>query len=363
MIESGLRRKVAWLIAIRAIVSTILLGSAIVTQITAPGSFAVDPFFFLIGLTYALTITFALTVRYVDEYRWLVDVQLAGDALIVSAFIYVTGGITSYFTSLYVLPIVAASTVQFRRGGMLVATLSTVLYVGLVVAQYLAASGLLNDPWLTRYALALPSPSVARYTVALNVFGFFAVALLSGSLADSLQVRGRPAAAGVDADRGPAGAQPARDRQPAQRSGHDRSIRPDPDVQSRGASDHRRAVSVRRRASDRRGDALPAPVNDAIHHGLRQPGTRRHEFWFRSPDGRGDIEVGLSATHLETPGGRAGFLFTFQDVTASRNSNGTPPSSSAWPRSARWPPVSRTRFAIPWRRCRARFRSCGRNCP
>ena len=190
MIESGLRRKIAWLIAIRAIISTILLGSAIVTQITAPGSFAVDPFFFLIGLTYALTITFALTVRYVDDYRWLVDVQLAGDALIVSAFIYVTGGITSYFTSLYVLPIVAASTVQFRRGGMLVATLSTVLYVGLAVAQYMAASGLLNYPWLTRDALALPSPSVARYTVALNVFGFFAVALLSGSLADSLKSAG-----------------------------------------------------------------------------------------------------------------------------------------------------------------------------
>jgi two-component system sensor histidine kinase PilS (NtrC family) len=190
MMESGLRRKIAWLIAIRAIISTILLGSAIVTQITAPGSFAVDPFFFLIGLTYALTIAFALTVRYVDEHRWLVDIQLAGDALIVSAFIYVTGGITSYFTSLYVLPIVAASTVQFRRGGMLVATLSTVLYVGLVAAQYMAASGLLNNPWPTRYALVLPSPSVARYTVALNVFGFFAVAFLSGSLADSLKSAG-----------------------------------------------------------------------------------------------------------------------------------------------------------------------------
>ena len=77
MIETGLRRKIAWLIAIRAIIGTILLGSAIVTQITAPGSFAVDPFFFLIGLTYALTITYALTVRYVDDHRWLVDLQLA----------------------------------------------------------------------------------------------------------------------------------------------------------------------------------------------------------------------------------------------------------------------------------------------
>jgi two-component system, NtrC family, sensor histidine kinase PilS len=156
MIDTGLRRKVGWLIAIRAIISTILLGSAIFAQITAPGSFAVDPFFYLIGLTYALTITYAITLRYVDRHRWLVDVQLGGDALIVSAFIYFTGGITSYFTSLYVLPIAAGSTVQFRRGGILVATLSAVLYVGLVAAQYLAASGLLADPWLTRYALALP---------------------------------------------------------------------------------------------------------------------------------------------------------------------------------------------------------------
>ena len=316
MIESSLRRKIAWLIAIRAIVSTILLGSAIVTQITAPGSFAVDPFFFLIGLTYALTITFALTVRYVDDYRWLVDVQLAGDALIVSAFIYVTGGITSYFTSLYVLPIVAASTVQFRRGGMLVATLSTVLYVGLVVAQYMAASGLLNDPWPTRYALALPSPSVARYTVALNVFGFFAVAFLSGSLADSLKSAGaRLQQASTQIADLQALNQHVIDSLPSGLATTDQSDRI---LTFNRAAQVITGVpfhsAVGRPISEVM--RLPAPVTDAIHHGLRQPGTRRHEFWFRSPDGRGDIEVGLSATHLETPGGRAGFLFTFQDVTS-----------------------------------------------
>jgi two-component system sensor histidine kinase PilS (NtrC family) len=316
MIESGLRRKVAWLIAIRAIISTILLGSAIVTQITAPGSFAVDPFFFLIGLTYALTITYALTVRYVDEYRWLVDVQLAGDALIVSAFIYVTGGITSYFTSLYVLPIVAASTVQFRRGGMLVATLSTVLYVGLVVAQYLAASGLLNDPWPTRYALALPSPSVARYTVALNVFGFFAVAFLSGSLADSLKSAGaRLQQASTQIADLQALNQHVIDSLPSGLATTDQSDRI---LTFNRAAQVITGVPFQSAVGRPIGEVmrLPAPVNDAIHHGLRQPGTRRHEFWFRSPDGRGDIEVGLSATHLETPGGRAGFLFTFQDVTS-----------------------------------------------
>src|SRR5688572_1781666 len=126
MIATDLRRRVAWMIAIRPIVSTMLLGGATVAQITSPGSFPVDPFFFLIAITYGLTLAYAMTLRFVSRHRWLIDFQLAGDALVVSAFIYVTGGITSYFSSLYVLPIVAGSAVQFRRGGLLVATFSAV---------------------------------------------------------------------------------------------------------------------------------------------------------------------------------------------------------------------------------------------
>src|ERR687884_1333999 len=187
MVATELRRKVRWLITIRAVISTILLGSAIVAQITAPGSLPIDPLFFLIGLTFTLTIVYALTLRFVERWRWLIDVQLAGDALIVSAFILATGGITSYFASLYVLPIVAGSTVQFRRGGLMVATLSAVLYAGLVLGQYFAASGLLSASWFVEAATALPPRSVAQYTVALNVFGFFAAALLSGSLAENVR--------------------------------------------------------------------------------------------------------------------------------------------------------------------------------
>src|SRR3954467_1188480 len=118
---SDLRRKLRLLIAVRAVISTVLLGSATFAQIIAPGSFPVDPLFFLIGLTYALTAVYAATVRHADRYRWLVDLQLGGDVLVISAFIYFTGGVTSYFSSLYVLAIVAASTVQLRRGGLLVA--------------------------------------------------------------------------------------------------------------------------------------------------------------------------------------------------------------------------------------------------
>src|SRR6266536_4118077 len=176
MLDTELRRKLAWLIAVRAIVSTILLGSATLIELTTPGSFPIEPFFFLIALTYALTIFYATTLRRADRHRWLVDLQLTGDALIVSAFIYLTGGVASYFALLYVLPIVAGSTVQYRRGGLLVATLSTVLYVGLVIAQY-ALSNPIFAGVLPRPDVILPTRVVAQYIVALNVFSFFAVAM------------------------------------------------------------------------------------------------------------------------------------------------------------------------------------------
>ena len=129
------RRRLLWLIGGRAAVVTLLLGSAILIQIQAPGSLPINPFFFLIGLTYALTVLYILALRHAEEHRWLVDVQLACDAVIVSALVYLTGGVSSYFTSLYTLPIIAASTIQSQRTGMMVGVLSSLLYAGLASAQ------------------------------------------------------------------------------------------------------------------------------------------------------------------------------------------------------------------------------------
>src|SRR4029078_6778170 len=44
------------LIAGRGVASTLLLGSALLIQLSRPGAFPVDPFFFLIGSTYGLSV-------------------------------------------------------------------------------------------------------------------------------------------------------------------------------------------------------------------------------------------------------------------------------------------------------------------
>jgi two-component system sensor histidine kinase PilS (NtrC family) len=316
MITTDLRRRVAWMIAIRAIISTLLLGGAIVAQVTAPGSFPVNPFFFLVAFTYGLTIAYALTLRFVDRYHWLIDIQLALDAVIVSAFIYFTGGITSYVSSLYVLPIVAASVVRFRRGGLLVACASAVLYVAIVFTQFLTAAGIVIDPWLSAERVVLPTAGTAQYTVATNLFGFFAVALLSGSLADKVRSAGvRLAQASTELADLQALNQHVIDSLPSGLATTDRQQRIL--TFNRGAE----AISglpfasvVGRHVSEVL--QLPKFLADslAVGHVPAAPG-RRFEFRFRRGDDRGEIDLGLGVAHLQTPGGRAGYLITFQDVT------------------------------------------------
>ncbi len=112
------------------------MGSAILIQISRPGAFPVDPFFALIGLTYAVSVFYLATLRFAEGHLWLVDLQFGVDALLVSAFIHVTGGITSNFSSLYLLPIIAASMIRYRRVAVQLAALSAIMYLALVAVQY-----------------------------------------------------------------------------------------------------------------------------------------------------------------------------------------------------------------------------------
>lgn len=307
-----LRRNLARMIGVRAIISTLFLGGATFAEISAPGLRALDPFFFLIALTYILTILYAATLRLAGRHRWLVDLQLGGDALIVSAFVYFTGGVASFFSFLYVLPIVAASTVQFRRGSLLVATLSAVLYFGMVAIQYLAASGVL-DPRLAPDTSLLPPSAIAQYTVALNLFGLFAVALLSGSLAERLRssnLRLRQASTEIA------------DLQALSQHVIDslRSGLATTDMAKRVLTFNHAAEAIT-------GLPLPSVAGQPVVDVLQLPDSiagvldqelvdqgQRLESRYRRTDGT-VIDLGLSVSHLETPGGRAGHLITFQDLT------------------------------------------------
>jgi two-component system sensor histidine kinase PilS (NtrC family) len=203
--------------------------------------------------------------------------------------------------------------VQFRRGGLLVATFSAVLYGGIVLAQYFAAADLLLYGWVPEVTV-LPTRSFAQYTVALNVFGFFAVALLSGSLAEKVRSAGaRLEQASTEIKDLQAFNTHVIDSLPSGLVTTDRQHRV---ATFNHAAEVITGLSAAAAIGRPVGDVLqlPASVVDTLQRGLTAVGARRLELRFKS-ESRGEIELGLSATHLETPGGRAGVLITFQDVT------------------------------------------------
>ncbi len=301
------RRKLLWLIAARAAAVTLLLGSAILVQISNPGTLAIDPFFYLIGLTYALTAFYTLTLRYAESHRWLVDVQLAADALIVSAVVALSGGVTSYFSSLYALPIVAAAVLQFRRGGLMVGILSALMFAGLVVAQY---TGALTLPG----ADALPPERVAIFSIGLNAFGFLSVAVLSGYLAEGLRrADARLQETSIELADLQAFNQHVIDSLTSGLLTTDRDGRV---LTFNRAAEAITGLAAADAVGRRAEDVLHLPLGHEAPTGrLLQGGqARRIEIPLRRGDGR-EIELGYSSAPLMTPTGQAGTLYVFQDVT------------------------------------------------
>lgn len=314
---SGMRRRLIWLMGARVVVATLLLGTAVLLQISAPGTLPADPFFLLIALTFALTVMYTVTRSHAERHAWLIALQLGLDAATVSAFVFFTGGITSYFAALYVLPIIGGSTLLSRRGGIWLALLSALLYVGLVGGQYLAAEGLVAPVWRGPSAVPMPALRVAEYTVATNVFAFLAVALLSGSLAERLRTAGHrleqasTAIADLKALNQYVIDSLTSGLATADRSGRLLTFNRAAEV----ITGHLAPTVVGRPAVEVL--QLPADFGALLERDLGGVGSRRADYAYRTGDGTVK-DIGLSAAHLLTPGGKAGYLLTFQDVTEIR---------------------------------------------
>ena len=186
---------------------------------------------------------------------------------------------------------------------------------GMVLVQYVDV-GL--PPLVRRFTpmVELPTLGVARYTVAINLSGFFAVALLAGSLAEGL----RSAGARLEY-----ASHEIRDL----RKFNEYVINSllsglvTTDADGRILTFNRAASVILGTSSAHaiRHDVvevlqLPADARPRLAS-LHEGRTLKIDTQHRTGDGR-SIDLGLTVSTLAFPDGRVGFLFTFQDVTDVR---------------------------------------------
>ena len=181
-LEARLRR----LMLFRVVMVTTLLFIATYVEAVSETLLAVNPLYFVIGATYALTVVHALALRAFGPRRALAYAQVAGDLLIISALVQVTGAVRTGFLLLYPLSVLSATVLVRRREALTLAGAATALYGTALLA---AREGVVTSPGLAD-VVTLPMQVLLYHVFVLGVASVTA-ALLGSYLAESLTHAGR----------------------------------------------------------------------------------------------------------------------------------------------------------------------------
>jgi two-component system, NtrC family, sensor histidine kinase PilS len=170
-----------WMRRVRIIVATFLLGLLAVGQLT---DIPVRPRMLLpmIVVWYLLALAYFVLQRKFPVARWQAPLEVTGDLLVVTAVVYATGGQDSYFVSLYLLIILMASMLFSRRVVFAVAGAGFVLLGSAVELMFYGL--------MPRTSVSTPTGHSLESWLGSNLFAFFAVAYLSGLLAQTLRSKG-----------------------------------------------------------------------------------------------------------------------------------------------------------------------------
>lgn len=182
-VSSPSPRTLRWLIGLRlVVVSTLFIGILLIqvkTRIILP----LASFYGLILLAYGLSLFYLILEIRRLRPNFQAVIQLLGDLVIVTGFVYVTGGVFSPFSFLYLTVIVVAA-VMVPAGGVVFAGLSAIAYGLQAVLMYYQ---LLPIPPNLEGIPISPSASRVLYQILIHVVGFVLVAVLVSYLTSSLR--------------------------------------------------------------------------------------------------------------------------------------------------------------------------------
>src|SRR5262245_2821139 len=117
MVRDRAMRPVMSLMTYRVVVITTLLISTFIIELVFHPEVPLRAFYMLGAGTYLLTLIYAGLYRRLKERPLFMALQLCGDLGVVTGLIYATGGSESPLSFLYLIVIITASLVLFRRGG------------------------------------------------------------------------------------------------------------------------------------------------------------------------------------------------------------------------------------------------------
>ena len=171
----------------RVLFVSLILGTSLLIRVREFQSLQADvntSYYILLASVYFISIMYAYLLKRLQNLSLLAYIQLLLDTVFITVLIYISGGIESIFSFLYVLSIISGSIILYRKGGLITASGSSILYGLVIDLQYY---GVIHPLGSNIIQQELPNSAYLFFTVLIHIGGFFLVGYLSGLLAEQVK--------------------------------------------------------------------------------------------------------------------------------------------------------------------------------
>jgi two-component system sensor histidine kinase PilS (NtrC family) len=137
--EEGIDTRLRWLMLSRVAIVTFLLMVTTFIKIQKTEIFpekALTSLYVLCALTYFLSLAYLLLLKFVKKNRLNIYIQAFTDVALITFLVYITGGISSIYSVFYPLVIIYSVLFLEKRGGLIIASASGILYGLLLDLEY-----------------------------------------------------------------------------------------------------------------------------------------------------------------------------------------------------------------------------------
>ena len=190
-VQKEFLKKLHWLMLLRVVVITFLLGITILIQLKQTPSY-LTPFliylYIVIVIIYFLTFIYAFIINRIKNLPFFAYLQIILDIFLITFLIYSTGGKESIFSFMYTISIITASILVYRKGGVLVASLCSILYGGLLDLEFY---GVIHPVSSKVFEPRDYHSTDLFYSILMNITAFYLVAFLSSLLSEQARRSGR----------------------------------------------------------------------------------------------------------------------------------------------------------------------------
>jgi len=173
------RTWLSWLVKVRIIIITFLLGIGLAIIRLTHTNVSEWAFVSLILLWYTVGVFFLVLYSVWEDFRLQARIQVISDLALTTAVIYISGGIDTSFNFLYPLVIIVASILLPRWWAYLTAALSFIAFGAILDLSYYQV--------IRSFSISRPDLKSVQLVVGVNFFAYMAIAYLASNLSAKLR--------------------------------------------------------------------------------------------------------------------------------------------------------------------------------